>query len=131
MKFSTCGLWASLAASVLAEDLLFVDTFEYQEFKEATTTLGFTTKVVTKAQWKLMTTADFAAFKAIVIADPDCSSSPSDVQFLTDTKNTWGPAVQGNIVVIGKLKTTRVDEFILLTRSRHGSHLPFLRSARS
>ncbi|PQE07408.1 hypothetical protein CJF32_00005304 [Rutstroemia sp. NJR-2017a WRK4] len=101
MKFSTCGLWTSLAASVLAEDLLFVDTFEYQEFKEATTTLGYTTKVVTKAQWKLMTTADFAAFKAIVIADPDCSTNPSDVQFLTDTKNTWGPAVQGNIVVIG------------------------------
>lgn len=50
-----------------------------------------------------MTTAEFAAFKAIVIADPDCSTSPSDVQFLTDTKNTWGPAVQGNIVVIGKI----------------------------
>ncbi|QSZ37070.1 hypothetical protein DSL72_009162 [Monilinia vaccinii-corymbosi] len=101
MKFSTSSLLASLAASVLAEDLLFVDTFEFKEFAEVTSVLGFTTEVVSEAQWKTMTTAEFAAFKAIVIADPDCSSSPSDVQFLTDTKNTWGPAVQGNIVVIG------------------------------
>ncbi|CAD6443788.1 8bcf3064-1716-408a-ac63-72c27c15d1e4 [Sclerotinia trifoliorum] len=101
MKLSTSGLLVSLAASVLAEDLLFVDKFEYKEFVEATSVLGYTTKVVSEAQWKTMTTAEFAAFKAIVIADPDCSTSPSDVQFLTDTKNTWGPAVQGNIVVIG------------------------------
>ncbi|ESZ89616.1 hypothetical protein SBOR_10000 [Sclerotinia borealis F-4128] len=101
MKFSTGGLLASLATSALAEDLLFVDTFEFKEFAEATSALGYTTKVVSEAQWKTMTTAEFAAFKAIVIADPDCSTSPSDVQFLTDTKNTWGPAVQGNIVVIG------------------------------
>lgn len=101
MKFSTSGLLVSLAASVLAEDLLFVDKFEYKEFVEATSVLGYTTKVVSEAQWKTMRTAEFAAFKAIVIADPDCSTSPSDVQFLTDTKNIWGPAVQGNIVVIG------------------------------
>ncbi|RAL58647.1 hypothetical protein DID88_003011 [Monilinia fructigena] len=101
MKFSTGCLLASFAASVFAEDLLFVDTFEFKEFAEATSALGFTTKVVSEAQWKTMTAAEFAAFKAIVIADPDCSTSPSDVQFLTDTKNTWGPAVQGNIVVIG------------------------------
>lgn len=101
MKFATGGLLASLTASVLAEDLLFVDNFEFKEFAEATSVLGYTTKVVSEAQWKTMTTAEFAAFKAIVIADPDCSTSPSDVQFLTDTKNTWGPAVQGNIVIIG------------------------------
>ncbi|KAF7909357.1 uncharacterized protein EAF01_003075 [Botrytis porri] len=101
MKFSSGGLLASLTASVLAEDLLFVDTFEFKEFAEATSVLGYTTKVVSEAQWKTMTTSEFAAFKAIVIADPDCSTSPSDIQFLTDTKNTWGPAVQGNIVVIG------------------------------
>ncbi|TGO32632.1 hypothetical protein BHYA_0300g00050 [Botrytis hyacinthi] len=101
MKLSTGGLLASLTASVLAEDLLFVDKFEFKEFAEATSVLGYTTKVVSEAEWKTMTTAEFAAFKAIVIADPDCSTSPSDVQFLTDTKNTWGPAVQGNIVVIG------------------------------
>jgi hypothetical protein len=34
MKFSTLGLWASVAARALAEDLLFVDGFEYSEFNE-------------------------------------------------------------------------------------------------
>jgi hypothetical protein len=101
MKFSTLGLMAGLAASAMAEDILFVDSFEYDEYTEATTTLGYSVKVVTEAEWNTMTTTDFAAFKAIVIADPDCSYDPSDITFLADTNKVWGPAVQGNIVVIG------------------------------
>jgi hypothetical protein len=101
MKFSTVGLMAGLAASAVAEDLLFVDTFEFDEYLEATTTLGYTAKVVTEAQWAGMTTADFAAYKAIVIADPTCATDPTDLAFLHDTNKVWGPAVQGNIVLIG------------------------------
>jgi hypothetical protein len=48
-----------------------------------------------------MTTTDFAAFKAIVIADPNCATDPTDLAFLHDTNTVWGPAVQGNIVLIG------------------------------
>lgn len=94
---------AGLAASAVAEDLLFVDMFEYDEYTEATTTLGYTVKAVTEAEWATMSTADFAAFKAIVIADPDCSSDPTDVAFLASSNKVWGPAVQGNIVLIGML----------------------------
>jgi hypothetical protein len=101
MKLSTFGLMAGLAASAVAEDLLFVDTFEYDEYTEATTTLGYTVKVVTEAEWATMSAADFAAFKAIVIADPDCSADPTDVAFLASSNKVWGPAVQGNIVLIG------------------------------
>lgn len=128
MKFSTGGLLATLATSVLAEDLLFVDKFEFKEFAEATSALGLTTKVVSEAQWKTMTTAEFAAFKAIIIADPDCSTSPSDVQFLTDTKNTWGPAVQGNIVVIGNFIPKNLFGKIANPNIRNGSHFPLLGS---
>jgi hypothetical protein len=101
MKFSSLGLMAGLAASAVAEDLLFVDQFEYDEYTEATTTLGYTVKVVTEAEWSTMTTSDFAAFKAIVIADPDCSYDPTEVDFLANSSSVWGPAVQGNIVLIG------------------------------
>jgi hypothetical protein len=101
MKFSTLGLMAGLAASAVAEDLLFVDNFEYDEYVEATTTLGYTVKVVSEDEWATMTTADFAAYKAIVIADPDCSGDPTDVAFLASSNTVWGPAVQGNIVLIG------------------------------
>ncbi|KAE8443225.1 hypothetical protein EG329_002093 [Mollisiaceae sp. DMI_Dod_QoI] len=101
MKFSSFGLMAGLAASVLAEDLLFVDVFEYEEYNEAITTLGMTAKVVTETDWRAMTTADFASYKAIVLADPSCSSDPTILQFLVDTKDVWGPAVEGNMVLIG------------------------------
>ncbi len=50
MKFSVFGLLAGLAASVLAEDVLFVDQFEYEEYSEAIGTLGLTAKVVTEDQ---------------------------------------------------------------------------------
>jgi hypothetical protein len=49
MKFSF-GLLAGLAATVLAEDVLFVDVFKYKEYSEAIGTLGLTAKVVTEAQ---------------------------------------------------------------------------------
>jgi len=92
---------AGVAASAAAEDLLFVDTFQWDEYTEATTTLGYTAKVVTEAQWNSMTTADFAAFKAIVIADPDCATDPTQLDFLATSNSVWGPAVEGNIVLIG------------------------------
>ncbi|KAN0107877.1 hypothetical protein V8E51_007619 [Hyaloscypha variabilis] len=109
MKFSTLGLMAGLAASAAAEDLLFVDTFQYDEYIEATTTLGYTAKVVTEAEWNTMTSADFAAFKAIVIADPDCAVDPTDLDFLASSNSVWGPAVQGNIVLIGTDPTFHDD----------------------
>jgi hypothetical protein len=103
MRFSTIaiGFLAGLAASALAEDLLFIETLQGQEYIEATTTLGFTAKVVTEAQWQAMGTNDFAAFKAIILADNYGDSDLSDIQFLEDTKAIWSPAVTGNMIIIG------------------------------
>jgi hypothetical protein len=101
MKFSALGLFGALAASIMAEDVLFVDTFQYVEYTETLNTLGLSAKVVTVDQWNAMTTADFAAFKSIVLSDPDCAGDTTDIQFLVDSKDVWGPAVQGNIVLIG------------------------------
>jgi hypothetical protein len=55
-----------------------------------------------RCRWAAMTTADFASFKAIVLADPSYSYDPTVVDFLGNTKNTWGPAVTGNTMLIGK-----------------------------
>jgi hypothetical protein len=99
MKLSTIGLLAGLAASALAEDLLFIDSLEAQEYIDATTTLGFTAKAVTEAQWRAMGTSDFKAFKAIILADNYGAST--GIQFLEDTKKVWSPAVTGNMIVIG------------------------------
>jgi hypothetical protein len=106
MKFFSTGLLAALAGSALAEDLLFIDTFQAQEYTDATTTLGFTAKVVTEAEWRAMTTVDFAKFKAIIIADNYGDNTLSDIQFLDDTKTVWSPAVTGNVILIGTCHPT-------------------------
>lgn len=102
MRFFTAAAAAAalLLAPALAEDLLFIDSLEFQEYNEAITTLGMTAKAVSESEWRAMTTADFAKYKAIVIADPSCGSL-SDIQFLDDTKTVWSPAVLGNMILIG------------------------------
>ncbi|KAH0536868.1 hypothetical protein FGG08_006299 [Glutinoglossum americanum] len=102
MRFLSAAAAAAalLLAPALAEDLLFIDSLEFHEYDEAINALGMTAKAVTDAEWRAMTTADFAAYKAIVIADPSCGSL-SDIQFLDDTKSAWSPAVLGNVILIG------------------------------
>jgi RHS repeat-associated protein len=63
---------------------------------------GDTVTVATPSVWDAMTTAQFAAYSAIVIGDPSSSSCaagvPSDA---LSTAATWGAAVTGNVAVIG------------------------------
>ncbi|ORX92361.1 hypothetical protein BCR34DRAFT_670044 [Clohesyomyces aquaticus] len=99
MKIPSLGLLASLAASAVAQDLLFLEGLQYNEYDEAVA-LGFSTKLVTEAEWAAMTTADFAKFKAIVVPDPSCGSVGT-IKFLEDSKSVWSPAVTGNIILIG------------------------------
>jgi hypothetical protein len=98
MKFSTLGLAAGLSATVLG-DLLFHESLTYKEYDEAVA-LGYTVKTVTDAQWKALTTAEFAEYEAIVIADPNCGSV-SQIEFLEESKSVWSPAVTGNVILIG------------------------------
>ncbi|KAF2264060.1 hypothetical protein CC78DRAFT_253952 [Lojkania enalia] len=99
MKLSTFGLLAGFAASAVAQDLLFLEGLDYNEYDEAVA-LGFSTQTVTEEEWAAMTTADFAKFKAIVIPDPSCGSV-SRIKFLEDSRDAWSPAVTGNIILIG------------------------------
>ncbi len=68
----------------------------------AATALGYTVTVDTPATWDALTTTAFKAFSAIVIGDPSngtCASTvPSDA---LSTAGTWGPAVTGNVTVLG------------------------------
>ncbi|KAK7700695.1 hypothetical protein SLS64_010839 [Diaporthe eres] len=103
MRFgSVAGLAsAGLASIVAAEDLLFYSTMtDTQEYIQATTVLGLTAHVATPEEWASYTTADFEKYKAIVIPDPMCGTVDT-IDFFDSTKATWGPAVQGNIILIG------------------------------
>lgn len=89
----------SLVVRVLSEDLLMVDTLKAEEYNQAIGA-GFTVKVVTKTEFNAMTTAQFSAFKAIVIGDPYCGSI-SNIAFLDTNRDVWSRAVTGNVVLIG------------------------------
>ncbi|KAF2796668.1 hypothetical protein K505DRAFT_237150, partial [Melanomma pulvis-pyrius CBS 109.77] len=115
MKFSHFPLLASLAASAIAQDLLFLEGFQYKEYDEAVA-LGISTKTVTEAEWAAMTTADFAKFKALVIPDPRCGSV-SSVKFLEDSKDVWSPAITGNIILIGMVVMFQALEDTLIDNS--------------
>jgi YD repeat-containing protein len=64
---------------------------------------GYTVTVASPSTWDAMTTAQFASYSAIIIGDPSsggsCASSvPADA---LSTASTWGPAVTGNVAVLG------------------------------
>ncbi len=101
MKISF-GLFFSFIALVAAEDVLFIEGAQNAEYDEALSTLGLTAKVVSESEWRDLSTSDFASFKAIVVSDPYCNPDGSIPRLLDDTKDIWGPAVLGNIILIGK-----------------------------
>jgi hypothetical protein len=103
MKWSsTFAAFSAIISSAIAEDLLFLDSLVGREQGNAVD-LGFTTKVVTEAQFRALTTADFASYKAIIFGDDFGSSNQAQLQVLVDTKNVWGPAVTGNIIIHGEM----------------------------
>ena len=53
---------------------------------------GFTTTIVTGAQWTAMKASDFAKYQLLIIGDPDCSTMPTSA---TSTSDVWSKAVMG------------------------------------
>ena len=101
MKFSAFSLMAAvLAAKAAAEDLLFTNSASSVEYTTAVR-LGYSVKIVSATEWRSMSTADFAQYKAVVFGEGDSSF----LNFADDTKKTWSPAILGNMVIIGKSHT--------------------------
>jgi uncharacterized repeat protein (TIGR01451 family) len=61
---------------------------------------GYAARLVSDADWRSMTTADFASYRAIVLGDRSCSSV-GQVAAAADTTGIWGPAIDGNVVIDG------------------------------
>jgi PASTA domain len=62
---------------------------------------GFTVDVVDASTWSAMTTAQFAAYRAIVISDNHDSGDVSDLAAAEANASVWAPAVTGNVIVTG------------------------------
>ncbi|KAJ9148618.1 Peptidoglycan bound protein [Pleurostoma richardsiae] len=125
---------AGLAALALAEDLLFYGNLTYNEYREATSVLGLSAHIASDAEWRSMTSSDFANYKAIIIPDPSCGSL-NQVAFLDETKFAWGPAIAGNIILIGTDPTfhsssrpgalTLIDDAVRFAAAGNGTGLYF------
>jgi len=61
---------------------------------------GFTVVMASDAEWSAMTAADFASYKAIVFADGMCSGD-SSLKTAIANQDVWGPAITGNVIVMG------------------------------
>jgi hypothetical protein len=65
---------------------------------------GFTTTVVTGAQWDAMTASQFAAYQVVIIGDPTCDATGASFAAALSNESTWEPVVMssgGNKVLIG------------------------------
>ncbi len=63
--------------------------------------LGFTVELANASQWAAKTQADFSTYRAIILGDATCSTDASYIQAAIDNRTTWGPAINGNIMLIG------------------------------
>jgi hypothetical protein len=62
---------------------------------------GMTVDVVSGSTWASMTPAQFASYRAIILGDPTCQSLGNDQQAAANNATTWGPQINGNIVILG------------------------------
>ncbi|EWC44239.1 hypothetical protein DRE_01065 [Drechslerella stenobrocha 248] len=61
---------------------------------------NWTYDTVTAEEWDAMSTNDFKQYKAIIIGDP-VSTDPEDLDALMESRKNWGPAIEGNVILIG------------------------------
>ena len=102
MRFLSAFLLSlSVVQTAEAADVLIYGPSDYRESSYSSSD-GHSVTVWDTTQWAAATQADFEAFDVIVVGDKDCSGpSATDLQTLYDTRNTWGPAVTGNVFVTG------------------------------
>jgi RHS repeat-associated protein len=61
---------------------------------------GFGVDVVDASTWSAMTATEFAAYRAIILGDPNCGDE-SAVTAAESNASVWGPVINGNIEIVG------------------------------
>src|SRR5712691_8193787 len=72
---------------------------------------GFTVEVTDATGWKARTPSDFSTYRAIILGDPSCfafalpevddPTTPKPIDAAKANRNFWGPAINGNVIIIG------------------------------
>ena len=111
--FFVLSLTLLLPAGAFAQKALVLDATTVgganSNEAKAAVAAGFTVTDVSDATWESMTTAQFAAYQLIILADPSCVINTTPITAALSNTSTWGAAVNGNIVVIGTDPTFHFD----------------------
>lgn len=64
---------------------------------------GLEVDIVDGTTWSAMTSAQFASYRLLILGDPTCYGPPtsSDIDLAASNANSWGPVIDGNIVITG------------------------------
>lgn len=73
---------------------------------------GMAVDIVDAATWGSMTQDQFANYRAIILGDPTCEGPPptAAINAAAGNANTWGPVVNGNIVIVGSDPVFHADQ---------------------
>src|SRR6266851_791328 len=70
--------------------------------ESAANSLGLSVEIADNATWAAKSAAEFSAYKAVVLGDPTCSAfDAAPVYAASDNTSVWGPAVSGNVIIVG------------------------------
>jgi uncharacterized repeat protein (TIGR01451 family) len=73
----------------------------FSDEAKAAEKIGLGVDVVDNATWASMTTAQFAAYEALILGDPTCTGLNSGSATATANASVWGAAIDGNVILIG------------------------------
>ena len=62
---------------------------------------GFDVEVVSAAIWDVITAAQFATYRAIILGDPSDTANIGLLAAAEANRLTWGPEIDGNVIIIG------------------------------
>src|SRR5688500_5394576 len=62
---------------------------------------GLRVDVVDTASWSTMNADQFSSCRAIILGDATCAGLGPDIEAAAANARTWGPIVDGNIVITG------------------------------
>lgn len=96
--------------SQVPNDLLMIDSLSVPEERDQATSAGFTFDLKTTAEFNLMTTEEFSAYKAIILGAGDfCGGDINNLAFLETNKAVWSSAITGNIALLGMVATKQQE----------------------
>ncbi|HEX8537697.1 MAG TPA: immunoglobulin-like domain-containing protein, partial [Cystobacter sp.] len=63
--------------------------------------MGYEVTLVSEEQWRTLSAEDFASYRALILGDKACSNTPGLLLAAEETRDVWGPVVDGNVIIVG------------------------------